>query len=309
MIASEMMKKMISNKNSRRLIVLLMLFVLIFTMAACGNKNEAGEDASGGTGNAAMDEVLLKAVENLKDVSSLSYDMEMDMSMEVMGTAFDTLMSMDCKQIMSPVKMEILGTVDMGTMGKMDMMVYAEEENGGLTMYTGMVDEAQGTSWLKQSVEVNSQQIAQYDAANSIELYASSASSIKEAGTEDVDGVKATRFDGIISGDDISKVVEQSGVESQVGIDGPAELFKDSGNIPFSFWVDVEKEQIIKYEIDMTEVLKVALERAVENEEEGMAGMIGIKKMNTSVKIKGVNDVEDIVIPEEAKANATEITG
>lgn len=309
MIASEMMKKLISNKNSRRLIVLLMLFVLIFTMAACGNKNEAGEDASGGTGNAAMDEVLLKAVENLKDVSSLSYDMEMDMSMEVMGTAFDTLMSMDCKQIMSPVKMEILGTVDMGTMGKMDMMVYAEEENGGLNMYTGMVDEAQGTSWLKQSVEVNSQQIAQYDAANAIELYASSASSIKEAGTEDVDGVKATRFDGIISGDDISKVVEQSGVESQVGIDGPAELFKDSGNIPFSFWVDVEKEQIIKYEIDMTEVLKVALERAVENEEEGMAGMIGIKKMNTSVKIKGVNDVEDIVIPEEAKANATEITG
>lgn len=299
------------KKSAKLSLVIVLIFAMVLGMAACGNKsNESGTTGSGSiaSGEKNMDEILLAAAENIKNAKSMTSKMVMDMGMEVFGTPFDTTMTMDIKTINSPMAMEAVGTMDMGDMGKMDMKIFGEEENGKLTMYSGVGDETEGLTWVKEAVDVNSSQVNQYNAQYSIDLYMDSANSFKEVGTEDVNGVKAVRYDGTISGDDIAKVVENSGMEEQVGSEVTADMFKDAGDITVSFWVDTEKELIVKYEMDMSDVMQHIMEQAVasaaEGEEGDMTSLLSITSVVISMEITGIDNVDSITVPDDAKANA-----
>ena len=312
-------EKVVKVKKSKIVIALMLIFLLAFGLAACGSKDGgSGSVGSGEPANSSgktMEEVLYAAAENIKNAESMTYNMNMDMGMNVFGMKMDTLMDADAKIIQNPLTMEMIGHMDMGEMGEYDMDMYAETKDDGVVMYTGMEMDGE-KSWMKTTVDLNSSQLSQYDAQSNIQVYVENAQNFKEVGEEDVDGVKAVRFDGTISGESIGKALEESGMNDQLagsGVEDPAALYAEMGEIPVSFWVDTEKELIVKYTIDMSESIKKmmdkAMEEAAEESEEAaqMAGLFSIDRSIITMTITGVNNVDAIEIPAEAIDEAVDM--
>ena len=312
---------MIRVKSKKTIAILLMLILVLSSLVACGNKGDAGGSA-GSSGDApvnssgkTMEEVLLAAADNITKADSLSYKINMDMGMTVFGMNMDTLMDADVKTIQEPFSMEMLGKMDMGDLGNYDMKIYAESDAEGITMYTGMEMDGE-TSWMKTKAAIDSAQISQYNAQSNIQVYMENAKNFKEVGEEEVEGAKTVRFDGTISGESIEKALEESGMSSQLetaGAEDAKDIYSEIGEIPVSFWVDTEKELIVKYTIDMSETIKNMMDKALEEakkEGEEAAEMAGLFSMDRSIIttiITGINDVDAIVIPPEAIENAQDI--
>ena len=303
------------NKKIVKLLAVVLMVILAFGLAACG-KNGQGNDASGNapvnsSGNT-MEEVLLNAAKNISEAESLSYHMTMDMGLDVFGMSMDTLMEADAKTIQSPLSVYMDGTMDMGSLGSYGMEMYMVEEGGKMAVYTGMEMEEEKT-WMKTEAEIDSSAITQYNAQSNIATYMENAKNFSQVGEEEINGVKTVRFDGIVTGESIEKVLKESGMDEQVagmGVENVSGLYKDAGDIPLSFWVDTENEIVVQYQIDMGDVLKYIIDKtieeaeAAEGEEESMAGMFGINKSLITVTVTGINNVDEIVVPEDVKANA-----
>ena len=312
------------NKSSKTKKVLSILLVLIMVLAlvACGNKagDSGSSGSSGGSGasslpaNATIEDVIAQVQKNMEEVESMSYKMNMDIGMELLGTPIDTVTVADVEVISSPVALKMVGNMDMGDMGAMDMTIYAEESNGKLDTYTGMEMEGE-TYWMKDTVDMDSAQISQYNAKASLDLYLKNAKNFKEAGSDTINGSKCTRYDGVITGDDLNEVIESSGAGAQLEAYGDlgADVFKDAGDIPVSLWVDESELMVKKYDIDMTDVMKVVMEKAMSSEVaaseelEGLGdlgSLFAFTKMTVSCEVTGINSVTEIVIPDEVKEKA-----
>ena len=306
-------------KKSKIIIAVLLIAMMAFGLAACGNKSgeSTGSGEAANSAGKSMEEVLLNAAKNMQEAKSLTYKLNMDMGMSVFGMNMDTIMDAEIKTIQEPLTLEMVGNMDMGEMGSYGMSVYAETEGDHLVMYTGMDMEEEGTTWMKSEVELDSSQISQYNAQSNIQVYVNSAENFSEVGKEDVNGVQAVRFDGVINGEEIGKVLKESGMDEQVaamGVENPADFYNEMGDIPVSFWVDTEKELIVKYTVDMSEAMKKVIDLALASTEElegedleGLAGLFSIDRSITTIEITGVDNVDSITVPQEAKDTATEM--
>lgn len=329
------MKKENMNRL-KRIIGLAMIIAMVFALAACGNKT-GGSDSSGGSGtsggpigsgadslpaNATAEDVIKQVQENMAAVKSMTYAMDMEIGMTVFGSPIDTITKADVEVISSPVALKLEGTMDMGDfeggedMDSMNLSIYAEEENGKLVTYSGIAMEGD-IHWTKDTVDMDSAQVSQYNAKASLDLYLKNISNFKEAGTETVGGVSCVRYDGTISGDDLNEVVAASGagvqLESFGEIDG--EIFKDAGDMSVSLWVDEKDLLVRKYSIDMSDVMAVVMDKIMgaamaEAGAEGaaelgdMGSLFSFTKMVVDCEVTGMNNVSEIVIPDEVKEKA-----
>ena len=314
------MMKRYFKSNIKAIVALLLIVVMACGLAACGNNGGAGSGAGGSSDSAnsagkSMEEVLYAASENMQNAESMTYTMNMEMAMKVFGIDMDTVMSADVKTIQDPLSMELIGNMDMGTLGSYDMEIYAEPDGNQLVMYTGMDSDGE-MYWMKTKVDLDSSQISQYDAQSNIKVYIENAKNFSQVGEEEIDGVKAVRFDGTISGESIGAALEESGMNEQLagsGIEDPAALYNEMGDIPVSFWVDTEKELIVKYSIDMSEAIQKMMAKAMEEAEaQGedaaeVAGLLTIDRAVITMTITGINNVEAIVVPPEAIENAEDM--
>ena len=308
--------KIAKQRSVRVIIVSLLVLVLAFALAGCGNNGSGSGSGSGSSGDAAektMEEILLSAAKNIQDAESMTYDMNMDMGMNLFGMKMDTLMNGTIETIQNPLSMHMEGTTDMGALGSYDMEMYAETEGDQLVMYTGvMLDE--DVQWIKEVADIDSASLSQYNAQSNISVYVDNAKNFTRVGDEEVNGVTCARFDGVISGESIEKVISESGMGDQLagmGVENPEEYYSDIDDIPLSFWVDVENEMLLKYEIDMSATMKSMVDKAIEEhskdedvEGTDIAGMVSIDKSVISVTVTGINNVDSITIPDSVKENA-----
>ena len=289
-----------SRKGIKTVVVVLLVGLMLFSMAACG-KTPAENPAI---------EAIRVAEENMASLESMTSHMVMDMEMSVMGMDIPMLMDMDMETINEPMIAKITGSTNMGDYGSYDMEMYMEPENEGMVIYTGM-DYGEGDMyWMKQSVDMDAAEISQYNARANIQLFLESADSFTEVGAEDINGVSTTRYDGVITGEGVSKVLASSGLSEQVGMDLEeyADLAKEAGDIGVSFWVDTAEKIIVQYEMDMSQVIQNMMDKvmAEEGEESGDIG-ISISKSVITLTVTGVNNVSEITIPEEVKENAEDM--
>lgn len=325
-----------TKKGLRVALAVLLIVVMAFGLAACGNKDAAsgtsGDASSSGSSSSgsapansagkSMEEVLLAAAKNMETAESMTYTMNMDMGMTVFGMSIDSLMTADVKTISDPLAIELKGSTDMGSLGAYNMEIYGESDGTNMVMYTGMENEGK-MEWMKSTVDIDSSQISQYNAQSNIKVYMENAQNFKQVGEEEVNGVKAVRFDGVITGDSIGAALDESGMKEQLagsGIEDPKEFFDEMGDMFVSFWVDTENEQIVKYSIDMsaamTNLMSKAMEQVAEEggatttedgEEIDMASMFSIERFMMDMTITGINNVDSIEVPAEAKDNAVEM--
>lgn len=297
-------------KKTKRALAALSALTLTLSLTACGG----GQQSTGDSGTDAMTptERVAAAEEKMSALTSLSIDMTQDIGMsfamadQSQELNMSTKMQMDV--IQEPLKAKGTMQIDMGEElgGVQDVELYIMSEDDAANLYMQM-----GGQWIKQSV--TEAELGQYDAADSLELYLDSAADFAEAGTEQVGGADATKFTGVIKGDKLYDVIEESGVLSSLGQTGTdvsedaiKSMLSELGDLPMSVWINADGYPV-QYEMDMSQMIDSILQKALEMEGAADQGMtMTVSKAAMSLTCSNFDAVEDFELPAEAQ-NATAV--
>lgn len=293
----------------KRALAALSALTLTLSLTACGG---GGQQSTGDSGTDAMTptERVAAAEEKMSALTSLSIDMTQDIGMsfamadQSQELNMTTKMQMDV--IQEPLKAKGTMQIDMGEElgGVQDVELYIMSEDDAANLYMQM-----GGQWIKQSV--TEAELGQYDAADSLELYLDSAADFAEAGTEQVGGADATKFTGVIKGDKLYDVIEESGVLSSLGQTGTdvsedaiKSMLSELGDLPMSVWINADGYPV-QYEMDMSQMIDSIVQKALEMEGAADQGMtMTVSKAAMSLTCSNFDAVEDFELPAEAQ-NAT----
>lgn len=273
-------------KKERKLLALLLVFCMVFALAACGNKDMSDAD------------VMKQATENMNALKSMTAETSMEMVFSMGEDSMTMTSEMTQKVINDPISMEIVMNMVMGFGGEtqeMESTVYAEADGDNLITYTQMEGD-----WYKMT-QPGLEALEEYDTTKAMGTYLEAIQNFKKTGTEDVAGVKADKYEGVITEDYFQTVLEESGLDEQFGFDGEdsatlKELFEGIGEMPITIWIDGEKLLPVKYYFDMTNMMS-ALMKNMGADEEGLT----IDKVILSMVLTGFDNVDAIDIPQEAR--------
>lgn len=253
-------------------------------------------------------EILAAAVKQSQEVTSMDANMvmELDMSLTVNGQTqtMESISTVEMSMFVNPTKMKAEIEMDMGELGKQTMSLYAQEKDGSYTMYVG-----DGNRWQSGSVSLDT--LGRYNPQQSMNLYLSSSDNLTSVGEEEVNGVPAIKYTGVITGEAMSQVLEDSGALSSIDsmvpngvtqeqVDAMQDHLKD---IDLTIWIDPKTCYPVQYEIDMTATMDSLMEQMMEmvgGQASGIA--LSIPKMKVTMTCFHINQAADFEIPEEALA-------
>lgn len=280
----------------RKIFVAAAAAVMTFSAAGCGGGSSVMETA-------AVEELLTLSQETMATVESMAAEitMEMDMAMGEEAIETTTVANILTKQDPMQMQMDMYVVMEDGSEAQ-QMMMYAEEAEGKLRTYMYSAD-----TWYAQTMEIGD--LGQYDAEASMELYLNNIESFTATAEEDINGTKTTRIEGIIARDAMEEAIQNSGVADSAASLGVTEeqmqkMYADMGDLPIVLWIDAEG-YVLKYEMDMTEMMQKIMDTAM-----GAVGemetepSVSITKTSISMICSDFNNVEEIVIPAEAKSAA-----
>lgn len=275
---------------------------LCLSLTACGGTN--GGDAQS-TAAKTPGEIVAASQEKLMGVKSYHISMDMDISMDLTVSdqtqTVDTVTTTDLLLFQNPLKMKGTMTMDMGDLGTQELTYYGQEADGKQTVYTQA-----GDQWVKQ--ELDMEQMGSYDPRQSLALYLDSASAFTDAGKDTVSGAEASKYTGVIAGDQMQKVMEESGILDSVdamtgtGIDEAQlkEILSGFEDIPMSVWINAEGYPV-QYEMDMGEMMNALMSKLLDAAGAAEQGVsIAVSKAAVQMTCDQFDAVSDFEIPAEA---------
>lgn len=273
-------------KRTKTILAAILALVLMLSLSACGGSSP--------------EKVLSEAQEKMQNVKSMSYNMVVDMNMTINDEDVALTTTCTADYIVDPMTMYLNMAIDMGDLGSVEQAMYALEEDGSYVAYINVYDQWTRTELMDVSA------LAQYDATSSMDTYLSSYSSVKESGTEVINGSKATRYDCVVSGDAIDDVMGTSGVLDQftaLGIseEDALEMLTGLGDMPYTIWIDNSSKLPVRYEMDMSTMMDALMTKMAETLGQDYAD-ISISCVSVSMDISNYDGVDSIEIPAEALA-------
>ena len=267
---------------------------MMVTLAACG-KEQSGADAAS---------VMAAAQQELTKVSSMRYTYAMEMAISAEGESVEMTVNGSAEMTMDPTAVKMTMNMDMLGMALENIQIYMVPENGRMVTYVGMDMEGAGQNqWYKTLAEDATISTEQYNAVDSFELYMKNGSDFKAAGKETVQGVSATRYEGVISSDVLEETLEKSGnldnISSLLGEDYSDALAK-MGGIPITIWIS-DAGLPVKYVFDMTSMVAELIKNTAEDNRD--AG-VSVDKVMMSMEVEGYNDISAITVPQDALDSA-----
>lgn len=274
-------------KFGRRAAALTLGGLLALSVTACGGTTNKGNSA----------EKIQAALEKINAVQSMDATMFMEMDMSAMGQSVETDTTMNMSCFNDPMKLKADMTVSMGELGAVSMSIYAQQDGEQCSTY--LYD---GTDWAVQTMEIDDLQ--QYDAQQSMDLYLESGVDYAYEGTEEINGMTTDKYSGVIRGDAMEEVMKASGATSNLesslgGSVDLSDLYSDMGDMPITVWIDQETGYPVRYYMDMTDVMQAMMTKMFSSMG---AGSITIGKMQITMDCFNFDNVADFEIPAEALA-------
>ena len=250
----------------------------------------------GGVDTAEVEALLSQAQETMATVDSMAAEMTMEMDMGMNGEIMETTTVANIRSQQNPMKMAMEMSMVMHDGTKVDQMeMYAAEEDGHLHTYMHMAD-----AWYAETLELG--ELNQYNAEENTALYLDNITDVKSAEKEEVNGTETTKISGVIKGDAMEKALADSGMTASaesMGITAEMleEIYAELADLPVSLWIDAEG-YVLKYELDMTEMMQKVMDASVEALGAAATGM-DIEKTMITMVCSDFNAVE-VEIPVEA---------
>ena len=278
----------------KRLAALLLALVLLCAMTACSTVEPGTDDGASLT----PAEIVASAMEKMSALKSMDAALEMVMEMKAGDEGFTMNTAMDMTTFTDPMKLRAEMRMDMGELGAMDMSFYAQSEGDAYTMYV-----YDGANWVAQSVSLADME--QYSAQGSIDIYLDGAVDFVAAGTEELASGTADKYTGVIRGEALEKLLEEGAaldaLTSTLGDDAAsiADLYQDLGDLPISVWIDQASGYIVRFSMDMSDLMDKIVEKVTSELEAGEDVGLSIE-MTVTMTYANFDAATDFTIPEEA---------
>ena len=289
-------------KKIKKLLAILLVFAMALSLAACG-----------------FEARMAKAAKKMEKLESYCMDLDLDMalSMSLLGQSMNLDMGMQGTADVNTKPLVMKMDVDMSTMGEsIQMLSYAEKTDAGYVTY---ISPDGGDTWAKQTVD--SDKMPQMGATANFALLFKLIGKFEKTGTETVRGSEATVYSGTVEGEDIAQMVEMSGVMDTLSESMDVDLeelgveLDKLGSIPTTISLDNKTGYIVRYTMDMTELMQnlmpVLMDQVMDSvaEETGLEGLdlsaLGLKldvsKTMVSVELYDFDAVGVVEIPAEAR--------
>lgn len=266
-----------------------------------------------GCGERSPEELWATAKENIVTAKSVRLHMTMDMAFDLQGETTSMTMKMDEACTQDPLSAEVNMTMDMGGLGKMDTTMYLVQEGKEYVSYTkvsgGILDD-EDVGWSQSTIDVTD--LKQYNAMDNAKLYLDVLNSFQSAGKEAIGSYNTIRYDGKVTGQDISKMLDTLGdnVSSMLSTSDAstmADLFSQLDGIPMSVWIDQKTALPVRYEMDLSGMVN-QLMRTMINALSSLSSEavdFQVSKARVTVECSDYNAVAPITVPQEVLDAAT----
>lgn len=284
-------------RKVKRILAFVLLAAMLLCLSGCGS----------------FESQITKAAKKMDALQSFHFDMDMqlEMSVTMLGESVDMDMDMDVSADMQlqPMCAKMDMTVDM--LGESTHVLSYVEQDG--TEYVSYSSANDSVFWDKETMTLDEIAALGGDVEQSMQMFIACADSFEKTGTEQVNGADATRYDGEISGESVRTAVASGMTFGAMGEGLDMDLDElddaDLGSIPCSLWIDNKSRMLVRYDMDMTQVMGAVVGSLKEAmlEKEGLEGVdmdLSIGKVTTSVVLSRFDQVDEILIPEEVKEAA-----
>ena len=262
-----------------------------------------------GCGERNPDELWAAAKENIVTTKSARLHMTTDMAFDLQGETTSMTMKMEEACTQDPLSAEVTMTMDMGGLGKMDTTMYLVQEGKEYVSYTkvsGGILGGEDVGWSQSTIDVTD--LKQYNA----KLYLDVLNSFQSAGKEAIGSYNTIRYDGKVTGQDISKMLDTLGdnvssMLSTADTSTMADLFSQLDGIPMSVWIDQKTALPVRYEMDLSGMVN-QLMRTMINALSSLSSEavdFQVSKARVTVECSDYNAVAPITVPQEVLDAAT----
>lgn len=266
-----------------------------------------------GCGERSPEELWAAAKENIVTTKSARLHMTMDMAFDLQGETTSMTMKMDEACTQDPLSAEVNMTMDMGGLGKMDTTMYLVQEGKEYVSYTkvsGGILGDEDVGWSQSTIDVTD--LKQYNAMDNAKLYLDVLNSFQSAGKEAIGSYNTIRYDGKVTGQDISKMLDTLGdnvssMLSTADASTMADLFSQLDGIPMSVWIDQKTALPVRYEMDLSGMVN-QLMRTMINALSSLSSEavdFQVSKARVTVECSDYNAVAPITVPQEVLDAAT----
>ena len=266
-----------------------------------------------GCGERNPDELWAAAKENIVTTKSARRHRTTDMAFDLQGETTSMTMKMEEACTQDPLSAEVTMTMDMGSLGKMDTTMYLVQEGKEYVSYTkvsGGILGDEDVGWSQSTIDVTD--LKQYNAMDNAKLYLDVLNSFQSAGKEAIGSYNTIRYDGKVTGQDISKMLDTLGdnVSSMLSTSDAstmADLFSQLDGIPMSVWIDQKTALPVRYEMDLSGMVN-QLMRTMINALSSLSSEavdFQVSKARVTVECSDYNAVAPITVPQEVLDAAT----
>lgn len=266
-----------------------------------------------GCGERSPEELWATAKENIVTAKSARLHMTMDMAFDLQGETTSMTMKMDEACTQDPLSAEVNMTMDMGGLGKMDTTMYLVQEGKEYVSYTkvsGGILGDEDVGWSQSTIDVTD--LKQYNAMDNAKLYLDVLNSFQSAGKEAIGSYNTIRYDGKVTGQDISKMLDTLGdnvssMLSTADASTMADLFSQLDGIPMSVWIDQKTALPVRYEMDLSGMVNQLMRTMINalGSLSSEAVDFQVRKARVTVECSDYNAVAPITVPQEVLDAAT----
>ena len=266
-----------------------------------------------GCGERSPEELWATAKENIVTTKSARLHMTMDMAFDLQGETTSMTMKMDEACTQDPLSAEVNMTMDMGGLGKMDTTMYLVQEGKEYVSYTkvsGGILGGEDVGWSQSTIDVTD--LKQYNAMDNAKLYLDVLNSFQSAGKEAIGSYNTIRYDGKVTGQDISKMLDTLGdnvssMLSTADASTMAALFSQLDGIPMSVWIDQKTALPVRYEMDLSDMVNQLMSTMINalSSLSSEAVDFQVSKARVTVECSDYNAVAPITVPQEVLDAAT----
>lgn len=278
-------------KSRKILVALLALLFLVATTATATEKTPG--------------EIVIESQQYVAEASNYTADMEMTFGLTSDDFSMAVTMNGSMAVFTDPLKAHCV--MEMSMMGQ-DISIdqYMIQDGDVVTTYANTSMGGESMGWVEQDVEMESA-LSQYDIQKNLEIYAQSADSFVLEGEEEVNGVMAQCFSGVISMEGLGDIMDDMMGSLGISTDEEAvvqivvDAIASSDGIPVMIWIDPETTATLRYSMDMTDMMDTMMTSLMDTMVDEPMNLV-VDECTMIMDIVDLNETEDFDIPDEVFA-------
>lgn len=248
--------------------------------------------------SATAEQRLAAASERLGRAGSLSYTAVMDIRLAADGWSRETSMTSRVSVSSEPAAVyyeSVTAASDFEQPSEYRAYVVSEGE-----LYCAY--ENWDGVWTRRDLG-GAEELSSFDLRSNIELWTSGLSSVTWAGSELIDGRRATRYDCVVGPEGVDAIMAGSGAYMALPVLGLSqeramEVLSGLGELSYSVWISNRQCLPLRYEIDMTDIMDQFLQNITSPVLSGVT--VRVERLTVSLSLSDYGAVEPIELPAEA---------